>query len=121
MTSPYDPPVADAEQSSANNCPPLVRVGVSVFGLLQLGIGWISFTALASYILDTNANPSRYQLLIVPIFMWIFSIPVLLASVFVYRRARQSITMLETLWFNGTSLLPTLGLACVFLTPLVAK
>ena len=99
----------------------MVRIGVSIFGLIQLGIGYVSFAAIASYIFDSDANPSRYQFLIAPVFMWIFSVPVLVASVFVYRRARQSITMLEMIWFNGASLLPTLGLIGVFVAPLVAR
>jgi len=121
MASPYDPPKADGERSTTDRCPPLMRIGVSVFGLIQFGIGQLSIGAIGSYIADTDANPSRYQFLIVPIFMWILSIPVLVASVFVYRHARRSLTALEIVWFNGTSLLPTLGLIGVFLAPLVAR
>ncbi len=119
MASPYDPPIAEHEQPTADGCPLLVRIGVSVFGLIQFGIGSLSFVAIASYIADSDANPSRYQILIAPVLLWVLSIPVLVASALVYRCARKSITTLETLWFNGASLLPSIGLIGVFLAPLV--
>jgi len=92
---------------------------LGLIGLLQLTLGAFAFFGLACYFADSAANPTRSQYLIVPIFTWMLSMPLLIASVFILRHIGTSLTQKSKLLFTLCSASPSFATAGVFLTPLV--
>lgn len=86
-------------------------------GLVQLVFGVIALVALKEFLQETDENESRYQYLLVPILIWMVSLTVLFASVLVLVRSDGKLGLLDKIWFQFGSSIPSIAMAGVFLTP----
>lgn len=98
---------------------PWMRVGVHAFTLIHALAGGLSLACLYWYLTESDANPSRYQILFVPVYLWLMLIPVLAAAAWVYRFVHPRMSWWERTCFVCFLLLPTIGVLLAFLLPAV--
>lgn len=124
--SPYQPPT---ESSAAAD--PVVFDGdpldnprllvwvLRVLSLLLVPLGLLSMLGALSLLTGDTSNPELYELFIVPAMACGLSVPVLLVSVFVYRKCLPDISLPDRIWFNGWAVLPWLGMGLSILSGFV--
>jgi len=81
---------------------------VDLLAFLQLLLGILGCFGIYSYLMEPVENSSRYQLLFIPVWCWIFSLPLLLITAFLYRRCKSELTSLERWLVNVGCALPLL-------------
>lgn len=120
VPSPYKPPTTAraGTDASAGGEAPRTRLWVTwILASIQLMIGSFGMLGVVSYATGAAENPSRYQSLFVPLFMFVLSVPILILSASVYRRARPHMKASDKLWFNTCSLVPILALIAAMFAP----
>lgn len=96
------------------------RVGLYAFELFQALAGGLSLACLYAYLNESDANPSRYQYLFVPVYIWLMLIPVLAIAAWVYRFVHPRMSWWERTCFVCFLFLPTISVLLTFLLPAVA-
>jgi hypothetical protein len=88
-----------------------MRGVVNVLGFAQALLGGVGFAGIACYFAEPATNNSRHQLLFVPVWRFIYAVPLLIVSALVYRRFRTRMSRLGRWIFNTGCLLPIVALA----------
>lgn len=88
-----------------------------VLGLAQAGLGAFGFFCIACYLADSASNYSRYQALFLPLWAFILAVPLLIVSVFLYRRCRTRLTRLDRWVFNIGCVLPIVSFGLAIALP----
>jgi cytochrome c biogenesis protein CcdA len=82
-----------------------------LLGFTQLLFGAFGFFGVYLYLVDSNENPSRYQALFIPVYSFIFAVPILLLSALLYRRCKSEMRVAERWLFNIGCAIPLVALA----------
>jgi hypothetical protein len=90
---------------------------ILVLGFLQTALGVLGFVGVASYLAEAATNPSRYQFLLLPLWCFLFAVPLLIVSALLYRKAAAQITRLQRWCFTAACVLPI----CSFATAIAAN
>jgi hypothetical protein len=92
-----------------------LRITTIALGVIQFLFGIVGFRGVYSYLVESLENPSRYQFLYIPAWMFIFSIPLLIASALAYRQCSREMFRAERVLLNIGFSLPLLALICAML------
>ena len=90
-------------------------------GFAQLLLGCFGFLGTYEYIIDSPENLSRYQYLLLPMYMFVFAIPLLVLAAFIYRRCRSDMSRPGRFVFNLGCALPVASVIAAFFAPVLIR
>ncbi|MCM2373590.1 hypothetical protein [Aporhodopirellula aestuarii] len=124
--SPYAPPTnaSDEEQPPGFDGDPLDNPRflvwtLRVVTLLLIPLGLLGSLGAFALLTGDPENPEAYEVIIAPVYAWLFSIPVLIVCLLVYRKCRRDISLADKLWFSTCSVLPTAALVVAIVASVV--
>ncbi len=80
-------------------------------GIAQAFLGMFGFYGVFLYLAEPTSNNSRYQLLFLPFWGFLFALPLLIVSALLYRKCHAEMSPPERWAFNIGCLLPIAGFA----------
>lgn len=84
----------------------VMRAIINGLGIVQALLGVLGFYGVYLYLVEPTSNNSRYQCLFIPVWCFLFALPLLIIAAVLYRRGNVTMSLLERWVFNIGCLLP---------------
>ncbi len=83
-----------------------MRALTNGLGIAQAFLGVFGFLGVFLYLAEPMSNGSRYQVLFIPLWCFLFALPLLILAALFYRKCKAELSALERWVFNIGCLLP---------------
>jgi hypothetical protein len=90
----------------------LARLIARICAVVQILLGLIGLLGIVLWLTDSNTNPESYQLLALPYMTFLWSLPFLGVTAFIYRQQNMSMSLREKSLIYIGCLLPLLTIVC---------